>query len=61
MNFVLKMTPQLYNYLQWRCRTNWHPKYLKYIDDWISNITDTQLEYFIRECYNLINNGKYHI
>lgn len=46
-------------YLEWRCRMNWHPKYLKYIQEWISNITDTQMEYFVREREHLINIGIY--
>lgn len=46
-------------YLEWRCRTNWHPKYLKYIQEWISNVTPNQMEYFIREREHLINNGQY--
>lgn len=46
-------------YLEWRCRMNWHPKYLKYIQEWISNVTDTQMEYFVREREHLINVGIY--
>ena len=47
-------------YLEWRCRMNWHPKYLKYIQEWISNVTDTQMEYFIKEREHLIKNGIYN-
>lgn len=47
------------SYLMWRCRMNWHPKYLKYIDEWIDNVTETQMEYFRREREHLIENGTY--
>jgi len=53
------MTNQLNNYLQWRCRMNWHTKYLKYINEWISNITDNQLIYFEKEMNHLIDRGIY--
>lgn len=33
-------------YLIYRFRTNNHNKYLKYCEEWISNVTSTQLEYF---------------
>jgi len=46
-------------YLEWRCRMNWHKKYYKYIDEWISNVTPLQLEYFKRERENLIKRGIY--
>lgn len=46
-------------YLEWRCRMNWHPKYLKYIQEWISNVTEDQMSYFIKEREHLINNGQY--
>ena len=36
-------------YLRQRFNRNNHNKYLKYCDEWISNITNTQLEYFKRE------------
>lgn len=39
------MDRDMKTYLEWRCRMNWHPKYLKYIQEWISNVTSTQLEY----------------
>lgn len=53
------MTNQLNNYLHWRCRMNWHTKYLKYIDEWISNVTDNQLIYFEKEMNHLIDRGIY--
>ena len=43
---------------------NWPGKYLKanlgYIDLWISNVTNTQCEYFEREMINLTNRGIYN-
>ena len=39
---------------------NWHPKYMRYIDEWISNVTQTQIEYFEREMENMINRGIYN-
>lgn len=47
-------------YLEWRCRTNWHNKYLKYINEWVSNVTPTQLEYFKIEKQHLIDKGVYY-
>ena len=47
------------DYLVWRCKTNWHNKYRHYIDEWISNVLPTQLEYFKREKENLIKRGIY--
>ena len=53
------MTQEDKQYLQWRCRMNWHPKYLKYIDEWILNVTLTQLQYFRIEMQHLIKRGIY--
>ena len=47
-------------YLQWRCMTSWHPKYYKYIDEWIGNVQPSQLSYFELERERLIKNGKYN-
>lgn len=33
-------------YLVHRFKYNNHNKYLKYMNDWISNITENQLQYF---------------
>jgi len=46
-------------YLEWRCRMNWHPKYYKYISEWIENVTPLQMEYFERERENLLKRGIY--
>ena len=48
------------NYLEWRCRMNWPTKYHKYIQEWITNVIPTQMEYFKKEKENLINKGLYH-
>mgnify|MGYP006873000713 CR=1 FL=1 len=47
-------------YLEWRCRTNWHNKYRKYINEWVSNVTPTQLEYFKIEKQHLTDKGVYY-
>ena len=39
---------------------NWHKKYIKYIDEWISNITSNQLSYIINhEMPYMIKNNFY--
>jgi len=53
------MTQEDKDYLVWRCKTNWHNKYHRYIDEWISNVLPTQLEYFKKEKENLIKMGVY--
>lgn len=53
------MTQEDKDYLVWRCKTSWHNKYHHYINEWISNILPTQLEYFRREKENLIKIGIY--
>ena len=53
------MTQELRTYLEWRCRRNWHSKYYKYIDTWISNALPYQCEYFEREMKHLKESGLY--
>lgn len=53
------MTEILFNYLRERFRTNNHPKYLKYFDEWISNISENQIHYFEIERLNIIKKSKY--
>lgn len=43
------MTKEMQTYLEWRCRMNWHPKYYKYIQEWIVNVLPYQIEYFEKE------------
>ena len=56
----LVMTEIERKYLVWRCRSSWHNKYLKYIDEWINNVLPHQLEYFKKERDNLIKTGTYN-
>lgn len=58
------MWPKEYiDYLRWRCKMNWHSRYLKsnwYIDQWISGVTSEQMNYFINhEMPNLIDRNIY--
>ena len=46
-------------YLLFRFKTNNRNAYHKYFDEWVENITDTQIEYFEREMNNLIKQGTY--
>ena len=39
---------------------NWHPKYLKYVSEWISNVLPEQMEYFRKEMLHLIERGIYN-
>lgn len=54
------MSKTLIAYLKWRCTTNWHPKYYKYIDMWIENVQPVQCEYFEKEMNHLIEKGVYN-
>lgn len=53
------MTQEERTYLEWRCRTNWHPKYHKYISEWIDNVLPQQLNYFRIEMKHLFEQGIY--
>lgn len=53
------MTKEDKDYLFWRCKTNWHNKYYRYINEWINNVLPIQLKYFRREMNNLIKRGIY--
>lgn len=53
------MNNKLKTYLEWRCRMNWHPKYYKYIGEWISNVLPIQCTYFEIEMEHLIERGIY--
>lgn len=58
----MKMWPNDYiDYLKWRCRMNWPNRYLRYIDEWIQNVTEQQMNYFINvERKHLIERGIYY-
>ena len=49
----------LEKYLKFRFITNNVKHYHGYFDEWVSGLTETQINYFEREMENLINNGKY--
>jgi hypothetical protein len=53
------MTQEVRAYLYWRCKTRWHNKYHRYINEWIDNVLPHQLEYFKKEMENLIKIGNY--
>ena len=57
---MIQISQEDKQYLQWRCRVNWHPKYLKYVDEWIENTTQQQLDYILGiEQKHLIERGIY--
>lgn len=43
---ILKMTDQLYQYLKNEWKINNHPRYQHYFDDWVKNLTKTQIYYY---------------
>lgn len=47
------MTEILYQYLKERFFKNNHAKYRKYCEEWVTNLTETQIEYFERERNNI--------
>lgn len=55
------MTKELETYLQLRFRVNNHAKYQRYLNDWLYNVTETQLQYFEQEMRRLINGGIYKV
>lgn len=61
MNKICKNIEQsmLEKYLEFRFKTNNIRKYEKYYNEWLENVTEIQLQYFEKEMYNLIKQGKY--
>lgn len=55
------MEKELEIYLRWRFRVNNHNKYQQYVNDWIYNVTETQLQYFKEEMRRLIKSGIYKV
>lgn len=53
------ISKDLWEYLEQRFRRNNHSKYLKYFDEWISNISENQIHYFEIERLNIIQRSKY--
>ena len=51
------MDKQMFNYLEKRFYEENHPRYHKYFESWVSNITLIQIEYLRKEMYNLLRNG----
>lgn len=49
--FYLNNELKIYLHHEWKLRN--HPKYLKYFELWVCNITETQIYYFNKE----MNNG----
>ena len=47
-------------YLKWRFNVNNHPKYRKYLEEWISGVTESQMAYFEEERKRLIKMGLYN-
>ena len=54
------MNNELRTYLEWRFRTNNHPKYQKYRDEWINNIPSCNLWYYKAEMQHLQKRGIYN-
>ncbi len=53
------MDKTLENYVRWRFRVNNTNHYQQYLDEWLKNITETQINYFREEMCRLIGMGKY--
>jgi hypothetical protein len=49
----------LEKYLEFRFKNGLKQAYQKYFDEWLSGVTEEQLNYFEREMYNLIKLGIY--
>ena len=55
------MNKEQETYLRWRFKVNNHSKYQHYLDEWLYNITETQLYYFQQEMDRLIKSGIYKV
>lgn len=53
------MDKSLETYLLWRFKVNNINRYQHYVNDWIHNLTENQLNYFAMEMERLINRGIY--
>ena len=53
------MDKSLETYLLWRFKVNNINRYQRYVNDWIYNLTENQLNYFAMEMERLINRGIY--
>ena len=43
------MTRELYEWLKDRWRKDNHTKYLHYFDEWVENITESQIEGYVKQ------------
>jgi hypothetical protein len=48
----------LFDYLRERFYQNNHSKYRKYFDEWVNNVTETQLFYYEKERISIKNQEK---
>lgn len=53
------MTKSLEIYLLWRFKVNNINRYQHFVNDWIFNLTENQLNYFAMEMERLTNRGIY--
>jgi hypothetical protein len=53
------MTSELYEHLKQQFYWNNHPKYRKYFEEWVNNLTPIQIEYFEIEKENIKNSAKF--
>jgi hypothetical protein len=53
------MTSELYEHLKQQFYLNNHAKYKKYFEEWVSNLTSIQIEYFEIEKENIKNLAKF--
>lgn len=58
-NGIKCMDKSLETYLLWRFKVNNINRYQRYVNDWIYNLTENQLNYFAMEMERLINRGIY--
>lgn len=54
------MTEELYEHLRKQFYYNNHVKYRKYFEEWVSNLTAIQIEYFEIEKENIKNLVKFN-
>lgn len=52
------MTEVVYEYLRKRFYQSNHAKYRKYFEEWVINLTESQIYYFKIEMENILNNAK---
>lgn len=53
------MNNELYTYLQWRFLRDCFPRYRQYCAEWIANVTNEQIAYFLEEMNRLELKGEY--